>query len=74
MYVRNVADGKSVTVVPPDNGGQYAIPRIYGDEVVYFSKRALYRTGLDGQNNGRLLMVSTNGMAEETRRRGTLIR
>jgi hypothetical protein len=61
VYVRNVADGKVVTVVPPDNGGQYAIPRFYGDEVVYFSKRALYRTGLDGQGNSRLLTVSTNG-------------
>jgi hypothetical protein len=60
VYIRNVADGKCVTVVPPDNGRQYAIPRFYKDEVVYFSKRALYRTGLDGQVNSRLLTVSTN--------------
>jgi hypothetical protein len=61
VYLRNVDDGKVATVVPPDNGGQYAIPRFYGDEVVYFSKRALYRTALDGQGNSRLLTVSTNG-------------
>lgn len=37
--------------MPPDNKGQYAIPRFYGDEVIYYRNRVLWRIGLDGSNN-----------------------
>ena len=51
VYLRDLADNSVRTLVPPDNNGQYAIPRFYGGEVIYFRDRLLWRIGLDGSNN-----------------------
>ena len=51
VYLRDLTNGITVMVVPPDNKGQYAIPRFYGAEVIYFRNRLLYRRGLDGRND-----------------------
>jgi hypothetical protein len=51
VYVRNLANGTESTVVPPDNKGQYAIPRFYGEEVIYFRNRLMQRVRLDGSND-----------------------
>jgi hypothetical protein len=55
VYLRGLADGKVSTVVPPDNKGQYSIPRFYGNEVIYFRDRAIHRIGLDGSNDALVL-------------------
>jgi hypothetical protein len=59
VYLRNLATGKVSTVLPPDKSGQYAIPRFYGNEVIYFHNRLLHRIGLDGSND--LLILSPPG-------------
>ena len=57
VYLRNLTNGTTTTVVPPDNLGQYAIPRFYGDEVVYFRNRLLQRVRLDGSNAAPILTM-----------------
>ena len=51
VYLRDLSDDSTRTLVPPDNRGQYSIPRFYGDEVIYYRDRVLWRIGLDGSNN-----------------------
>lgn len=51
VYLRDLASGAVSTVVPPDNSGQYAIPRFYGNEVIYFHNRLIHRIGLNGSND-----------------------
>jgi len=51
VYLRDLSDNSVRTLVPPDNKGQYAIPRFYGNEVIYYGNRVLWRIGLDGSNN-----------------------
>lgn len=54
VYLRDMADNSVRTLVPPDNSGQYSIPRFYRDEVIYYRNRVLWRIGLDGSNNAPL--------------------
>ena len=63
VYLRDLTDNSERTLVPPDNKGQYAIPRFYGNEVIYFRDRLLWRIGLDGQNNAPLFPLS-NGLPQ----------
>lgn len=51
VYLRDLADNSVRTLVPPDNKGQYSIPRFYRDEVIYYRNRVLWRIGLDGSSN-----------------------
>ncbi|MGC3960266.1 MAG: hypothetical protein QM813_20760 [Verrucomicrobiota bacterium] len=51
VYLRDLTDNSERTLVPPDNKGQYAIPRFFGNEVIYFRDRAIWRIGQDGQHN-----------------------
>ena len=58
VYWRDLTTGKTTTLVPPDNSGQYSIPRQFGNEVIYFRNRQLRRIGTDGQNDAPLLTPS----------------
>jgi len=62
VYLRNLTNGTTTTVIPPDNKGQYSIPRLYGDEVLYFRNRLMYRVRLDGSNDVRVLDVGTKSV------------
>lgn len=62
VYLRDLSDNSVRTLVPPDNKGQYSIPRFYRDEVIYYRDRVLWRIGLDGSNNMPLFMP-TNSQA-----------
>ncbi len=62
VYLRDLSDNSVRTLVPPDNKGQYSIPRFYRDEVIYYRDRVLWRIGLDGRNNGPLFLP-TNSQA-----------
>ena len=55
VYLRDLTTGETATVVPPDNKGQYAIPRFYGNDVIYFRDRLLRRVGLNASNDAPLL-------------------
>jgi hypothetical protein len=55
VYLRNLTNGVTTTVVPPDNNGQYAIPRFFGNEVIYFRNRLMRRVSLDGSNDALVL-------------------
>jgi hypothetical protein len=55
VFIRDMADGSSRTVVPPDNGGQYSLPRFGGEGVIYWRKRLLWQVDLNGSNNVPLL-------------------
>lgn len=57
VYLRSLTNGTTITVVPPDSRGQYAIPRFYGDEVIYFHNRLLQRVRLDGSNSEPILTM-----------------
>lgn len=63
VFLRNLSDNSLRTIVPPDNKGQYAISRFYGNEVIYNRHRTLWRIGLDGSNNAALF--PTNSAAAE---------
>ena len=51
VLLRDLSDNSSRTLVPPDGSGQYAIPRFYGDEVIYFHNRLPWRMNFNGSNN-----------------------
>ena len=60
VFLRNLTNNTSRTVVEPDNGGQYAISRFYGEEIIYFHKRLLWRLPLGGTNSTQLLPPTSN--------------
>lgn len=55
VYLRNLTNGTTLTLVEPDNGGQYSIPRFYDSGVIYKRKRILWKVDLDGSNNEPLI-------------------
>ena len=57
VYLRNLTNAMTLTLVAPDNSGQYAIPRVYKDEAIYFRNSVLHRVALNGSNDVPLLQV-----------------
>jgi hypothetical protein len=41
VLLRNLEDNSITSLVPPDNSGQYSLPRFYRNEVIYFRNRLL---------------------------------
>ena len=68
VYLRDLSDNSVHTLVPPNNKGQYAIPRFYGDEVIYFRDRVIWRIGLDGSNNVPLFPSANSQTNSEANR------
>jgi hypothetical protein len=60
VFLRDLNDNTSRTLVPPDGSGQYALPRFYGDEVIYFRNRLPWRMELNGSNNVPLFGSNTS--------------
>lgn len=54
IYVLDMLTGKVTTLVPPNNKGQYAIPRFSGDTVVYQYNNEIWSVKLDGSGKVRL--------------------
>jgi hypothetical protein len=52
VFLRDLTDNSTRTLVEPDNGGQYALARFCGDGVIYSRKGILWRVNLDGTDNG----------------------
>ena len=59
VYLRDLNDGSVRTIVPPDRSGQYAIPRFYSNEVIYFRNRTIWRIGLDGSGDAPLFPTNS---------------
>jgi hypothetical protein len=55
VYLKNLTNDTVLTLVAPNNRGQYAIPRFCGDEVIYFQNKLLRRVKLDGSGDSFLL-------------------
>jgi hypothetical protein len=51
VFLRDLSDNTSRTLVEPDGSGQYALARFYGDEIIYFRNRLPWRMNLNGSNN-----------------------
>ncbi len=58
VFLRNLSGHTPRNLIPPDNAGQYALPRFYRDSIVYYHNQFLWRIDLDGRNNLRLLAPS----------------
>lgn len=56
VFLRDLTDNTTRTIVPPDNKGQYAISRFYQDSVIYFTNRLIWRIDLNGSNNVQILL------------------
>ena len=54
VILRDLAINVNRTLVVPDHGGRYALPRFYGNSVIYFRNRLLWRVDLNGSNNAPL--------------------
>jgi len=54
VYLRNLANDTTLTLVEPDNGG-YSLASFCDGGVIYSRKRLLWRVDLDGSNNAPLL-------------------
>jgi hypothetical protein len=54
IYVLDMLTGKTTTLVPPDNKSQYALPRFYGDTVIYQYNHEIRTVNLDGSGSVRL--------------------
>ena len=59
VFLRSLTNNTSRTVVEPDNGGQYAIARFYGDDIIYFRNRLLWRLA-PGETNSTQLLPPTS--------------
>jgi hypothetical protein len=55
VYLRNLTNDTTLTLVEPDNGGQYSLARFWDDGVIYSRKRLLWRVDLNGSNNAPLI-------------------
>ena len=55
VLLRDLKNNSITTLVPPDNTGQYSLPRFYGNEVIYFRNRLLWRMSLDMSKSEPLL-------------------
>jgi hypothetical protein len=55
VYLRNLTNNTTVTLVEPDNGGQYSLARFCDDGVIYWRKKLLWRVDLNGSNNAPLI-------------------
>ena len=62
VHLLNLTNNTTLTLVPPDSS-RYAIPRFFGDEVIYFKKQVLYRIKLNGSNDVTLLPVGSKPAA-----------
>lgn len=58
VYLRSLTNNTTMTLVEPDNGGQYSLVRFCDDGVIYWRKRLLWRVDLDGSNNAPLIPES----------------
>lgn len=54
VLLRDLTNNSTTTLVPPDNSGQYSLPRFYRDGVIYFHNRTVWRMSIDGSNNAPL--------------------
>jgi len=57
VYLRNLTNGTTLTLVEPDNGG-YSLASFCDGGVIYSRKRLLWRVDLDGSNNAPLIRES----------------
>jgi len=57
VFLRDLASNVNHTLVEPDHRGQYALPRFYGNSVIYFRNRLLWRIDVNGSNNAPLFPV-----------------
>jgi hypothetical protein len=55
VYLKNLTNNTMVTLVEPDNGGQYSLARFWDGGVIYWRKKHLWRIDLDGSNNVPLI-------------------
>lgn len=55
VYLRNLTNDTTLTLVEPDNGGQYSLVRFCDDGVIYWRKKLLWRVDLNGSNNAPLI-------------------
>jgi hypothetical protein len=62
IYLQNLTNGTTLTLVPPDNLGQYSTPAFYGDEVIFFHNRILWRVQIDGSNKTELFPNKRKGI------------
>jgi hypothetical protein len=58
VYLRNLTNNTTLTLVEPDNGGQYSLVRFCDDGVIYWRKKLLWRVDLNGSNNAPLISES----------------
>jgi hypothetical protein len=58
VYLRNLTNNTTLTLVEPDNGGAYSLMRFCDDGVIYSRKRLLWRVDLNGSNNAPLIRES----------------
>ena len=68
VFLRELSDNTSRTIVPPDGSGQYALARFYSNEVIYFHNRLPWRMDLNGSNNVPLWPPSS-GPSQRWKRR-----
>jgi hypothetical protein len=54
VFLLDLASNTTRTLVPPDNSGQYSLPRFYSDSAIYFTNREPWRIDLNGSNAVRL--------------------
>jgi hypothetical protein len=56
VYVRDLKDGKTRELVPPDPNltNESSLPTFYGTDVIYRRSNSLWRISLDGSQNRRL--------------------
>jgi hypothetical protein len=65
VHLRSLASNTTTTLVPPDGSGQYALPRICGNTVLYLHSHHLWTIKLDGSANTRLFPAPTNAPPDQ---------
>lgn len=60
VFLRDLANDTTRTIVEPDNGGQYGLGRFYSNTVIYWRNGVIWRVDLETTNITRLLPQSAN--------------
>ena len=55
IYLTDLTNNTSRCLLAPNGGKQYALPQFYGDEIIYFLNRAIWRLA-PGETNGTRLL------------------
>jgi hypothetical protein len=60
VILRDLSSHTERVLIPPNNAGQYSLARFYGNDVIYWRNRVLWRIDINTTNSSRLFPPAAN--------------